>query len=129
MIFDPKNPNGRFWSEQTWTAKDGSHLAKGIEYRVELKNNTDKTIEKVILTNEILTSGKIEPGNCVFVRNKSETIEIHPKSSEPAIVCLLQPGIPVEETEIVMRARAKDTPEASLRFAVTPDGALVPSES
>lgn len=117
MIFDDRNPNGRFWSGQTWTAKDGSHTVRGTEYRVELRNNTDTTMQGVILTSDVMTDVATEPGNSVFVRNRSETIDIHPKSSELAIVCLIDDEPDIDST-ILLRARAKDTPEVSLRFAV-----------
>lgn len=72
--FDPANPGGRFWSEETWEIGPDS-IISGLEHRFEICNNTDSALIGVFVTIE---EDNGIPKRLKFKRGDRETCDIAP---------------------------------------------------
>lgn len=113
IIFDPQNPSKRFWSMVTM---------KGItawQYRVEIKNNSSKTLRNVSVTTEHLGKMSMLPADKVFIKKRTRYCDLNPHFSELVAVIhwpiqKKQPGMlsgpsALEYGPIKIIASAKDT--------------------
>jgi hypothetical protein len=120
IIFDPTNPQQRFWSYEVWRTSSGFPRAEGIEYRVEVRNNTRKTIRGVSVAIENL--GNKRHTRTEFVRDRAESLDIHPGASE-SVRLFLQGGqdtLPEPNHHVMVKIRAIDVPELVERFSYDP---------
>ena len=72
IIFDPKNPNKRFWS------LENSPKPVHWEYRMEIQNLSNKTIRNARVTSALNGVSPKLPKQQQFDINKKETRDIHP---------------------------------------------------
>lgn len=113
--FDEANPNSRFVSWETWRKANRSDV-KGWEYRVEIFNNSGKTLKDVSAICEIAGEA---PSTLEFSRTGERTCDIHPSSGELVKVFIApEPPTTSNKFDVIVRARAKDTTEAVKRFIV-----------
>jgi len=72
IIFDPNNSMERFWSIEgtDWV------------YRLEIKNNSGKTLKNVSVTAEHTGSISKRPANLIFDKTKTTNCDINPNCSE-----------------------------------------------
>jgi hypothetical protein len=83
IIFDTSNPAKRFWSMES--PKDESGLPKpGVfwEYRVEVKNNSQRTIRNVSVTIEHLGQCPLRPRDQIFDKINKISCDLKPGCSE-----------------------------------------------
>jgi hypothetical protein len=114
ILFDELNPDFRYYSWEIWRRPDRSNV-EGWEYRVEIFNNTGKTLQDASVIAEI--TGET-PSTLEFVKTGDKTCDLHPKSSELVRLFLVPEPIEGSKSEVLIRVRAKDTPEATKRFYI-----------
>lgn len=100
IIFDPTNPSGRFWSMEPLILMDKEELAKtgGFwQYRVEIKNNSMRTVRNVSVTTEHMGPMRKRPEDQPFDKIKKTSCDIKPGCSELVFVkrwpLKIQPGM------------------------------------
>lgn len=83
IIFDPNNPARRFWSMES--PQDENGLPKpGVfwEHRVEVKNNSLRTLRNVSITTEHLGQLPVRPIDQIFDKIKKTSCDLKPGCSE-----------------------------------------------
>jgi hypothetical protein len=82
IIFEPLNPARKFWSLEAKI--DFYHRVSGPywEYRMEIKNDSDKTLRNVAVTVEHIGASPVKPRRADFVRLNTETCDLQPACSE-----------------------------------------------
>lgn len=129
IVFDETNPRRRFWSLETWQ-RGTPHQVTGWEYRVEVRNNTNKTLYDVTAVTENCGAlGELQ-STLKFHRTGQTSVSIHPKSSELVALFLApepvrQPGMltgPSAEAygPMIVKISARDTPEVTRKFNLDP---------
>jgi hypothetical protein len=120
IIFDPSNPARRFWSAIT-IERDTAW-----QYRVEIKNNSEKTIKNVTVTTEHVGQMPIPAMDKVFTKTGERSCNLKPGCSE--LVAILhwpiqkvQPGMltgeaALEYGPIKITASADNVPPAMKIF-------------
>jgi hypothetical protein len=79
IIFDPANPNRRFWSiEATQDQKTGKPFSFW-EYRALVRNNSANTVRNVKVTVEAVGPLPTRPELSVFDVNRQQLIDLHPR--------------------------------------------------
>lgn len=91
IIYDPTNPSKRFWSMVSAKDEKGI-LATAWQYRIEIKNNSLKTLRNVSVTTEHLGQMSILPSDKIFIKNRKLHCDLKPKCSE--LVAILHWPIP-----------------------------------
>jgi hypothetical protein len=99
IIFDPNNPSKRFWSMVS---------AEGMvawQYRVEIINNSLKTLKNVSVTTEHLGQMPILPTDKVFIKHRKLQCDLKPKCPELVAVLhwpiqKIQPGMLADKTAL-----------------------------
>ncbi|MGA8221161.1 MAG: deaminase [Candidatus Acidiferrales bacterium] len=87
IIFDSSNPARRFWSVESVTNKEGEVLPGSIlQYRVEIRNNSSKSVKNVSVTREHVGQMPIRPVDLIFDKTKKPVCDINPDHSELAVV-------------------------------------------
>jgi class 3 adenylate cyclase len=87
IIFDRANPHNKFWSMESPRDEDGKKLPGVIwEYRIEIRNNSSRTIRNVMVTAEHIGAMPIRPYDRVFDKNRKTTCDLRPHCSELATV-------------------------------------------
>jgi hypothetical protein len=76
IIFDPNNPGHQFWSP-----KRDSGGNSGVEYRIKVRNITDKTIYEVKATSERIGPMGALPVSLVFDLTEATTFTLDPEAS------------------------------------------------
>ena len=117
IIFDPNNPSKRFWSMESPEYENGKPKSNPYwEYRVEIKNNSSKTLRNVSSATEAIGPMPQRPADQLFDKNKKTTYDIKPWCSELVPVArwdipIIQPGMLVGEGygPIKVIASADDT--------------------
>ncbi len=96
IIFDPTNPSDRFWSMESSRGED-EFLGSGAfwEYRVEIKNNSSKTIRNVSVTIECTGLVSERPVDQVFDKSRTTTCDLKPGAGE--LVSVRQWPIPIAQ--------------------------------
>lgn len=79
IIFDPKNPGRQFWSHRT--IENFSSQTHGIEYRVKIRNKTQKTLREVKATTETLGPMGSTPVSLIFDQTGKDTFALDPGAS------------------------------------------------
>jgi len=83
IIFDPTNPGRRFWSMEAQKDQNGKPLLPACwQYRVELRNNSSKTLRNVRISAEALGQIANRPLDMPFDKTQNFTIDINPNCSE-----------------------------------------------
>jgi hypothetical protein len=83
IIFDPTNPARRFWSLEPAQDKDGSPRPGSYwEHRVEIRNNSRRTLRNVSVTTEHLGQLPVRPADQTFDRTKTTSCDLKPGCSE-----------------------------------------------
>src|ERR1035438_3829137 len=82
IIFDPQNPARRFWSMETAHDEAGSPIGAYWEHRVDVKNNSLKTLKNVTVTTEHIGQVPIKPTSQVFDKTKQTTCDLNPGCTE-----------------------------------------------
>jgi hypothetical protein len=105
IIFDPSNPSRRFWSMETVSNKAGSPIGVYWEHRVDVKNNSLKTLKNVKITTEHVGPMPVRPTNQVFDKIKQIACDLHPGCAElvPVIrwpIPKMQPGMVTGPTKM-----------------------------
>jgi hypothetical protein len=67
----------------------------------------------------MIENGVSSESKCEFVYNGTAIIDIHPHSSELARFCMINPNPAPTMARAIVKARAKDTPEATAEFETT----------
>lgn len=95
IIFDPKNPQRRFWSIESVIKPDGTVSHNYSQYRVELKNTSARTVHNVQVVSEPTGSLSSRPGPGTFDLTKETVTTLHP--GETKLVSVLHwPYSPVQ---------------------------------
>jgi hypothetical protein len=81
ILFDPNNTLGRFWSIETPECKYGPQSIPNWEYRVEIKNNSSKTIRNVSLESEFIGQIPEGPFEHTFDKTNKTYCDLKPKCS------------------------------------------------
>jgi hypothetical protein len=97
IIFDLINPARRFWSMESMTNDNGVTVPYW-EYRVDVKNKSNKTIRNVSVTTEHLGQVSRRPTDQTFDKIKKTICDIKPNCSELVVVHrwpipVIQPGM------------------------------------
>lgn len=96
IIFDPQNPAKRFWSMESPTDKDGRKLPGAFwEYRVEVKNNSSRTVRNVSVTTERIGQMAQRPSDHYFDKIKKTSCDLKPGCSE--LVSIIHWPIPIKQ--------------------------------
>jgi hypothetical protein len=83
IIFDPTNPARRFWSLEPAKDKDGSPRPGSYwEHRVEIRNNSQRTLRNVSVTTEHLGKLPVRPADQMFDKTKTTSCDLKPGCSE-----------------------------------------------
>jgi hypothetical protein len=83
IIFDPRNPARRFWSLESPRDENGNKQPGTLyEYRVEIKNNSSKTMRNVSVTVEHLGAMPLRPVDSKFDRTGTVFCDIKPGTGE-----------------------------------------------
>ena len=77
IIFDPKNPGRQFWSQRT--IERFFSYTPGIEYRVKIRNKTQKTLREVKATTETLGPMGSTPVSLIFDQSGKDTFNSRPR--------------------------------------------------
>jgi hypothetical protein len=117
IIFDPNNPSMLFWSMESPEYENGKPKSMPYwEYRVEIKNNSTKTLRNVSLTTAFIGPMPQRPADQPFDKIKKPSCDIKPWCSElvPVIrwpIPEIQPGMLIGEDygPIKVTASADDT--------------------
>ena len=87
IIFDSSNPARRFWSMESVTNEKGEVLPGSVlQYRVEIRNDSSKTVKNVSVTREHVGQMPIRPVDLIFDKTKKPVCDINPNHSELAVV-------------------------------------------
>jgi hypothetical protein len=87
IVFDPSNPARRFWSMESPKDEHGVRLPGAFwEHRVEIRNNSMKTLRNVSITIEHMGPMPIRPFDTVFDKIKNTSCDLKPGCSELAPV-------------------------------------------
>jgi hypothetical protein len=126
IIFEPLNPARKFWSLE---AKQDFYKRAAVpywEYRLEIKNNSQKTLRNVAVTVERIGAIPEKPYRAVFVRPDADSCDIQPGCSELAAVIRwphpkVQIGMLAGPSAwgygpLIVIASADDVPPAKRRF-------------
>lgn len=81
IIFNPNNPLGRFWSIETPECEFGPHSIPNWKYKVEIKNNSSKTIRNVSLESEFVGQIPDGPFEHIFDKTNKTYCDLKPKCS------------------------------------------------
>lgn len=115
--YDMSNPGGRYWQESEWMPDNGSPLRRGMEYRIEIANLSDRTAHDVVVTMQ----GEANPdedGTLRFLRTRKFTATIHPGAVELAQVMLITgPGAGVPRRTTI-RVTARDMQATHREFII-----------
>ena len=114
VYFDPRNTGERFWSKGEWLIGPDQH-ALGVEYRLEVKNNSDRTIRDIVVDVTLLS--KSAPSRATFVRGRKQSADINPLSSEMVEIMLVGRDDENLVETIICRASAADVPAHTKRFS------------
>jgi hypothetical protein len=83
IIFDPTNPARRFWSLEAAKDKDGSPGPGSYwEHRVEVRNNSQRTLRNVSVTTEHLGQLPMRPADQMFDKTQTTSCDLKPGCSE-----------------------------------------------
>jgi hypothetical protein len=83
IIFDPSNPARRFWSmESPRDENDNKRPGAFWEYRVEIKNNSQRTVRNVSVTVEHTGGMPLRPVDSIFDKNRKTSCDLKPGCSE-----------------------------------------------
>ncbi len=85
IIFDPSNPSKRFWSNVSIANSEGRFIPL-LEYRVEVRNNSLRTVRNVYVTKEHTGQMSQRPVNLIFDKTKKISCDINPRCSELAVI-------------------------------------------
>lgn len=94
IIFDLANPANRFWSMEA-PASGGGETMPHWEYRVEIKNNSVKTIRNVTVTVEHIGQCQVRPVIPSFDMSENRSCDINPGDSR--LVRVVHWPIPVRQ--------------------------------
>ena len=86
IIFDPSNPNRRFWSVETAKDEKGKPLGAYWEYRALIRNNSHKTLRNVKVIIEAIGPMPSRPEPSYFDMNKQQLIDLHPQDEALAVI-------------------------------------------
>lgn len=98
IIFDPENPGRQFWSHRT--IESFSSQTHGIEYRVKIRNKTQKTLREVKATTETLGPLGSMPVRLIFDQTGKDTFALDPGAS--AFVKLFFTSLPLTQPGTLM---------------------------
>lgn len=123
IVFDPTNPSERFWSMESSRGKN-STMGPGAfwEYRVEIKNNSSKTIRNVSVTVEHTGLMPVRPVDQFFDKSGIATCDLRPGSGE--LVPVLQWPIPIVQEGMLAGSTALEYGPIKV-IAVADDVSLV----
>jgi len=131
IVFDAANPAGRFWKQVQARDKDGNPSPPTLwEYRVEVRNKSDKTVRNVRVSLESMGIKPIDPVDMTFQKGGVETWDIAPLCAELVPVIWVWPpqagdawGPSAAEIHGPIRliARGDDVPPAERVFEYRPD--------
>jgi hypothetical protein len=83
IIFDPINTARRFWSLEPAKDKDGSPKPGSYwEHRIEIRNNSQRTLRNVSVTTEHLGQLPVRPADQIFDKIKKTSCDLKPGCSE-----------------------------------------------
>jgi hypothetical protein len=124
IIFDSANPGHQFWSPKVI---DG---IQGIEYRLKIKNKTNKTLHQVKATTEAIGPLGSMPTRLIFDQNGEPIFALDPEASAFvklffAPLPIIQPGTLVGESSaaygpIRVTVSALDTAAVETTFQFKP---------
>ncbi|MGD1151556.1 MAG: hypothetical protein ABR911_01580 [Syntrophales bacterium] len=114
IIFDPQNLSGRFWS---MVSMEG---VAAWQYRVEIKNNSLKTLKNVSVTTEHIGQMPILPTDKVFTKTRKTSCDLKPKCSE--LVAVLHWPIPKKQPGMLSGKTALEY--GPIRITAAADDAL-----
>lgn len=127
IIFEPLNPARRFWSLEGHIDDLGRRYPPYWEHRVEIRNNSQKTIRNVMVTVERTGQLPQLPFNPPFKRTQAEKCDLNPGCSELVRVNIWphpkqQVGMPCGDSAwlygpIKVIASGDDTPSVVKEFA------------
>ena len=127
IIFEPLNPARKFWSLETKLDFYKRVTGPYWEYRVEIKNNSLKTLRNVAVTVERIGPSPEKPYRADFVRLSASSCDLQPGCSElAAIIRWPHPKVQVGMLAgpsawgygpLHVIASADDVPPAERRFA------------
>jgi hypothetical protein len=86
IIFEPLNPARRFWSLEAKRDFYGRVDGPYWEYRIEIKNGSDRTIRNVAVMVEHVGASPVKPRRADFVRLNAESCDLQPGCSELAAI-------------------------------------------
>lgn len=96
IIFDPSNPARRFWSIEALPGSSGQSMRGGFwEYRVEIKNNSSRTLKNVSVTTEHVGQMPIRPVDQPFDKIRKTSCDLKPGCSE--LVPVVRWPIPIRQ--------------------------------
>jgi len=77
IIFDPSNPNRKFWSIEPMRDEVGHQIPGSFwEYRTVIKNTSDKTLRNIKITVEAIGPMPTRPETSIFDINKKHLIDL-----------------------------------------------------
>jgi hypothetical protein len=86
IIFEPLNPARKFWSMEAKSDFYGRVAGPYWEYRMEIKNGSNKTIRNVAVTVARIGASPEKPRRVDFVRLSAESCDLQPGCSELAAI-------------------------------------------
>jgi hypothetical protein len=86
IIFDPTNPNKKFWSIEPIRDKDGRPTDSYWEYRSIIKNTSSRTVRNVKATVEAVGAMPTRPVSSLFDINKKPVIDLAPHEEALAVI-------------------------------------------
>jgi hypothetical protein len=84
ILFDPANPNRKFWSLEPAFDPDGKPVGSHWEYRAAIRNKSARTLRNVAVTVEATGPMPTRPQQSLFDLNKKSVIDLRP--GEEALV-------------------------------------------
>jgi hypothetical protein len=106
VIFDPTNPAQRFWSREAPRDENGNKQP-GVfwEYRVAIKNNSQKTVRNVSVTVEHIGQNlPVRPVDAIFDKIRKTSCDLKPGADE--LVAIIRWPIPVVQAGMLANLSA-----------------------
>jgi len=106
IVFDPTNPAQRFWSREAPRDEKGDKKP-GVfwEYRVAIKNNSQKTVRNVSVTVEHIGQNlPVRPVDAIFDKIRKASCDLKPGADE--LVAIIRWPIPVVQAGMLANQSA-----------------------
>jgi hypothetical protein len=106
IVFDPANPAQRFWSRESPRDKNG-HKLPGVfwEYRVGIRNNSQKTVHNVSVTVEHVGQNlPVRPVDAIFDKTRKTSCDLKPGTDE--LIPVIRWPIPIVQAGMLAGSTA-----------------------